>query len=148
MYSTATKITRLHLFWNMSLQKGLHIFSTVLVWVVNLNRSCVSHFICYLTVILGNIPESFRGETQHSASQISSKKVKELKNNLSSSDSILSMSTLASNVDQQKWMCVGPLEVMWSSPPAQVGPCIVSCPGSRPDGFWYLQGQRLHNFSS
>lgn len=53
--------------------------------------------LCYLKIMLGKMPENFRGEKQHSVSQISSKKEKELKNDLSQSDSIISVSTSASN---------------------------------------------------
>lgn len=96
-------MTRLHLFWSMSLQKNLPIFIRVQVWVANLYRCHVSLCLCYLKIMSGNMPENFRGET-HSISEISSKKEKELKNYLSSSDSLISVSTSASNVHQQTWI--------------------------------------------
>lgn len=113
-------MTRLHLFWNMSLQKNLPIFNGVQFWV-NLNRCNMSICLCYLKIMLGNMPENFRGETQHSISQISSKKAKELKNDLSWSDSIISVSTSASNAQQQMWICTGPLVFIWSKPPVKQG---------------------------
>lgn len=129
-------MTRLHLFSKTSLQKNFHIFSSI---QVSPSRCSMSHFLCYLKIILPNTPKSFKGETQHSTSQISPKKEKELKNNPCSKDSIVSMHTLASK-------CMGLGEVIWSNSTAQAGRPRASCPGPcsarKP-----LQEWRFHNLS-
>lgn len=140
-------MTRLHLFWDMSLQRNFPIFNRVQVWVVNLNRCYTSLCLRYLKIMLSNMPENFRGETQHSISQISSKKEEELKNDLSSSDSIISMSTSASNMHQQMWMCTGPLAVIWSKPPLKQGHLGPAAQDHVQMACKYMQGWRFHNLS-